>query len=93
MPVFCPLNGKELIILGGKSIEYEPLSDGWIFDTRTDTVQQVIHPSEFTPKFYTLSNQHHMVQNDMIIADALNVYRETDFLIEFSKGSDRVIRI
>ena len=38
-PVFCAWNNHEIIILGGKNEEGERLGDGWVFDTRTDTLR------------------------------------------------------
>ena len=63
------------MILGGihyqendDSDDLEFLSDGWILDTRTDTVRQIVHPVESSPKFLTFDNQNHMLGNDILIA-------------------------
>ena len=37
--VFCAWNEHEIIILGGKNENREIMCDGWVFDTRTDTLR------------------------------------------------------
>ena len=39
IPVFCAWNNQEIVILGGFDAETEDLDDGWVLDTRTDTLR------------------------------------------------------
>ena len=51
-PVFCACNDQELIILGGEDSN-GPLSDGWVLDSRTDIMTQVIYPTADSPQIHT----------------------------------------
>ena len=56
--VFCALNDRELVILGGNNDE--TLSDAWILDSKDDTMRQVIQPTANSLQFYSEHNQSTM---------------------------------
>ena len=60
--VFCPLNERDMIILGGKGEEYKSLGDGWVFDSQADTMSQVIRPEADSLTFCTGYNQSYLTR-------------------------------
>ena len=56
-----------MIILGGYDENVE-FGDGWVFNTRTDTLRKVIEPSENSLKFYSDDNQSYMICENSMIA-------------------------
>ena len=65
-PVVCALNDREVIILGGKTGNGN-LGDGWVIDSQTDTMTQVIAPNESSPKFYSDMNLSDKTYRDSLI--------------------------
>ena len=62
----CALNEHEIIILGGLDLD-----DGYLLDTRTDTLREVIEPYENSPKLYSKYNQSYMICENTVIANAM----------------------
>ena len=56
-PAFCAWSDQEIVILGGYDEEDECLGDGWVLDTRSDTLRQVICPTTNTLHHYSVGNQ------------------------------------
>ena len=61
------------------------MSDGWVFDSVTDTVSQVIQPAENSPKLWAWSNQSYILRPNSVIFQAKDE-RYRDRLFQFSKG-------
>ena len=47
--VFCAWNEREIVILGGGVGNEKVLRDGWVFDSKTETMRQVIQPTASSP--------------------------------------------
>ena len=63
-------------------------SEGWILDTDTNDLEQVI-PNTEALKFAASCNNSYMVKKDKIIAQVADSNNKS-FLIEFQKGSNKV---
>ena len=85
--VLCACNDQEIVLVGGTNEEGDDLSDGWVLDTRTDTLRQIIYPSPDSLKFSSDKNQSFKVCNNQIIAQVQDDENEYVF-IEFNKNSD-----
>ena len=55
-PVFRAWNKQEIVILGGIDNDRRILGDGWVLDTKDDTLRQVLHPCENSLKFFSEDN-------------------------------------
>ena len=42
--IFCAWNEHELVVLGGAINAQEYFNDKWVFDSRTETMRQIIQP-------------------------------------------------
>ena len=85
-----------MIILGGIDDDYEILSDGWVLDSRNDTMRQVIKPSESSLKFYSDFNHSYKTSNNSVIAQVIFTEAKHNLqtcFIEFDNSSDKVRKI
>ena len=85
MSGFCPWNEREIVILGGANDEFEKFGDGWIFDTVTETIRQVIRPYKNSFKFNVNDNQCYMTRQNSLLALATV---EKTGLFEFDRDSN-----
>ena len=85
--VLCAWNEREIVLVGGINEDGDALSDGWVLETRTDTLRQIIYPSFDSLKFSSDKNQSFKVCNNQIIAQVQDDENEYVF-IEFNKNSD-----
>ena len=60
LSLICPLNDRELIILGGIVLKGRSTGEGWIFDTKTESLRQVIHPDAYSLRFLNGFNYCYM---------------------------------
>ena len=51
--VFCAWNEQEMVFLGGLNQRCKHISDGWVLDARTETIRQVVQPSDNSIKFHS----------------------------------------
>ena len=80
-----------MIILGGQDYQGSNFGDGWVLDSVTDTLKQVIRPDANSLKFFTRYNQSYRTNQNTIIAQVF--YGTSVSIIEYSKGSDSVKKL
>ena len=65
--------------------------DGWVFDTRTDTIRQIIQPTANSFKFNSDKNQSFMTSQGSVIAQIEFKDTQERFqigFVEFDRKSD-----
>ena len=91
LPAVCPINNYELIILGGSHVRKETqMSSVWLFDTRSETGQQVVGLDDCSLHFDSIYNQCTNLLNDNVVIARVRTINRDIKLIKYVKGADRV---